>query len=107
MYKTCTEFGLSCRFPSPRSHVPVLDDVPSCDSVVIFNLLQGSPAYQGLQQSLYEECQRRLQRDGQIDNLKRQMGSIKKQAACWEKAAESGAAKIAQLQDDVDKERRY
>ena len=42
-----------------------------------------------------------------MQDLKKQVSSIKKEAACWEKAAESGAAKIAQLQDDVDKERRY
>ena len=73
---------------------------------VLLTALQGSSGYQALQQSLYEECQRRLQRDAQLEDLKQQLASTKKQASCWEKAAESGAAKIAQLQDDISKERR-
>lgn len=69
--------------------------------------MQGSSAYQALQQSLYEECQRRLQRDAQLEDLRKQLTSFQKQASCWERAAESGAAKIAHLQDDIDKEKRY
>ena len=69
--------------------------------------MQGSSAYQALQQSLYEECQRRLQRDAKVEDLRKQVASAQKQASCWEKAAESGAARIAQLQDDIDKEKRW
>lgn len=69
--------------------------------------MQGTSAYHALQRSLYEECQRRLQRDAKLEDVKKQLASSRKQASCWERAAESGAAKIAELQDDIDKERRY
>ena len=68
--------------------------------------LQGSPAYKALQQSLCEEAHRRLQAVDQLEEVRQQLGSSNKQAGCWERAAESGAAKIAQLQDGLAKERR-
>jgi len=68
--------------------------------------LQGSPAYKALQQSLCEEAHRRLQAVEQLQDVRRQLDSSDKQAKCWEHAAESGAAKIAELQDDVAKEQR-
>lgn len=69
-------------------------------------ILQGSPAYKALQQSLCEEAHRRLQAAEQLQEVRQQLDSSDKQARCWERAAESGAAKIAQLQDDLAKERR-
>lgn len=68
--------------------------------------MQGSPAYKALQQSLCEEVHRRLQAVEQLQDLRQQLHSSDKQARCWERAAESGAAKIAQLQDDLAKEHR-
>ena len=65
--------------------------------------LQGSPAYKALQQSLCEEAHRRLE---QLQEVRQQLDSSDKQAKCWEHAAESGAAKIAELQDDVAREQR-
>lgn len=68
--------------------------------------LQGSPAYKALQQSLCEEAHRRLQAAEQLQDVRRQLDSSDKQAKCWEHAAESGAAKIADLQDNVAREQR-
>lgn len=69
--------------------------------------MQGSSAYKALQQSLCEEAHRHLQAEEQLEEVRRQLGSSDKQARCWERAAESGAAKIAQLQDDLAKEHRW
>ena len=68
--------------------------------------LQGSPAYKALQHSLCEEAHRRLQAVEQLQEVRQQLDSSDKQAKCWEHAAESGAAKIAELQDDVAREQR-
>ena len=68
--------------------------------------VQGSPAYKALQQSLCEEAHRRLQAVEQLQDVRRQLDSSDKQAKCWEHAAESGAAKIAELQDDIATEQR-
>ena len=68
--------------------------------------LQGSAAYKALQRSLCEEAHRRLQAVEQLEVVRQQLGSSTKQARLWEQAAESGAAKIAELQDDVATERR-
>ncbi|DBA93908.1 TPA: hypothetical protein ACH3X3_013946 [Trebouxia sp. C0006] len=67
---------------------------------------KGSPAYKALQQSLCEEAHRRLQAVEQLQEVRQQLDSSDKQAKCWEHAAESGAAKIAELQDDVAREQR-
>ncbi|DBA90432.1 TPA: hypothetical protein ACH3X1_003703 [Trebouxia sp. C0004] len=67
---------------------------------------KGSPAYKALQQTLCEEAHRRLQAVEQLQDVRRQLDSSEKQAKCWEHAAESGAAKIAELQDDVAREQR-
>ena len=68
--------------------------------------MQGAPAYKALQQSYCEEAHRHLQAVEQLEDVRQQLDSSDKQARCWERAAESGAAKIAQLQDDLAQEHR-
>ena len=53
-----------------------------------------------------EEAHRRLQAVEQLQDVRRQLDSTDKQAKCWERAAESAAAKIAQLQDEIAREQR-
>lgn len=43
----------------------------------------------------------------QLQEVRRQLEGADKQAKCWERAAESGAAKIAELQDNFAREQRY
>ena len=69
--------------------------------------MQGSPAYKALQQSLCEEAHRRMQAVEQLQEVRRQLEGSDRQAKCWERAAESGAAKIAELQDNFAREQRY
>lgn len=73
---------------------------------VLLVFWQGSPAYKALQQSMCEEAHRRLQAVEQLQDVRRQLDSTDKQAKCWERAAESAAAKIAQLQDEIAREQR-
>ena len=69
--------------------------------------MQGSPAYKAVQQSLCEEAHRRLQAVEQLQEVRHQLECSDKQVKCWERAAESGAAKIAELQDNFAREQRY
>lgn len=43
----------------------------------------------------------------QLQEVRRQLEGSDRQAKCWERAAESGAAKIAELQDSFAREQRY
>ena len=69
--------------------------------------MQGSSAYKALQQSLCEEAHRRFQALEQLQDVKRQLDKRTAQVQSWEQATQSGAARIAQLQDELARERRW